>query len=233
MDTSALPHFLLFSEAECRPWGRTRWHFALESVDSDQRMSAADDETCDGAERAELLAVVRGLEALQQPSRVTLVTKSRYVARGISRGLEQWRHGGWRWERFGKQVPIRDQDLWKRVDRALEFHSLECRRWSFSRVTGEADLPRTEEDGWQPSTPRVAGGSDGMKRRSSKWGDDRPAAPAVASAPARMTGREREATPEKLRRSLVWLSPLTDLFAAKRLRVWPTMTAIAAVAWLT
>ena len=64
------------------------------------------------------------------PSRVTLLTRSRYVRRGIRRELNQWRERRWRWERFGKLVPIRDHDLWQRVDRALQFHQVECCAWS-------------------------------------------------------------------------------------------------------
>ena len=82
-------------------------------------------------ERLELLCVVRGLEALDQPSRVTLITSSTYVREGIRYGLQQWRANGWRWESFGKMVPVKNQDLWQRVDAALQFHRLECQVWRF------------------------------------------------------------------------------------------------------
>jgi ribonuclease HI len=77
----------------------------------------------------ELLAVVRGLEAIDRPARVTLLTGSRYVSRGIRRQLSQWREDNWQWERFGEFVPIRDKDLWQRVDHALQFHQVECCDW--------------------------------------------------------------------------------------------------------
>ena len=70
-----------------------------------------------------------GLEALEQPSRVTLVTSSRYVSRGLRFGLEEWRSNGWRWERDGRPVPIKNGDLWQRVDWALKFHRVRCRSW--------------------------------------------------------------------------------------------------------
>lgn len=93
-------------------------------------MTAADSETKIRRSRLELLAVVRGLEALEGPSRVTLLTRSRYVSRGIRRQLSQWREQKWCYERFGTVVPIRDQDLWQRVDRALQFHNVECCVWN-------------------------------------------------------------------------------------------------------
>ncbi len=127
------PHFLLYSEASA---GGTRsgWKFVLKPVGGDESFSAADAEPTTRASRLELLAVVRGLEALDQPSRVTLLTRSRYVSRGIRRELSHWRDRCWRWERFGELVPIRDHDLWQRVDRALEFHQVQCRAWQASEA---------------------------------------------------------------------------------------------------
>jgi ribonuclease HI len=123
------PHFLLFSRTETAPQSGGRWHFILESVDGHTRMEAADQEPGWRRERLELLAVVRGLEALDQPSRVTLVTTSKRISRGFRFGLEEWRANRWRWERDGRWVPIKNRDLWQRVDRALQFHRIECRTW--------------------------------------------------------------------------------------------------------
>jgi ribonuclease HI len=129
LDRTSNPHYLLYSEASGPKRGAPRWRFVLQRVGSGDRFSAADLEPETRAGRLELLAVVRGLEALDQPSRVTLVTRSRYVARGIRRELNHWRDRSWCWERFGKLVPIRDHDLWRRVDRAMQFHSVECVAW--------------------------------------------------------------------------------------------------------
>ena len=48
-------------------------------------------------------------------SRVTLVTASRYVSRGIRQSLNQWRDNDWRWERFGQMVTISNGDLFIEV----------------------------------------------------------------------------------------------------------------------
>jgi len=123
------PHFLLYAEASAGDHRRARWKFVLQSVGGDDRFTAADAEPQTRASRLELLAVVRGLEALDQPSRVTLLTRSRYVSRGLRRELAHWRERRWHWERFGQLVPIRDHDLWQRIDRALNFHQVECCAW--------------------------------------------------------------------------------------------------------
>ncbi len=126
----ATPHYLLFSES-CRKSPRGRWRFVLQSIDGSEQFEAADAEPDAYGERLELLAVVRGLEALAQPSRVTLVTPSKYVNRGLAYGLEEWRSNGWQWEHYGAMVPVKNRDLWQRVDRALVYHQLECRTWRF------------------------------------------------------------------------------------------------------
>lgn len=104
-----------------------RWHFVLEQLDGAVRFEATDAEREANRERLALLSVVRGLEALEQPSKVTLVTTSRYVSRGLRYGLSTWRESDYRWERFGVQMPIRNADLWQRVDGALKFHGVTCR----------------------------------------------------------------------------------------------------------
>ena len=129
------PHFLLFSESGASPDSSEahvgHWRFRLESVDGPDKLEAAEDEPNLDEQRLELLAVVRGLEALDQPSRVTLVTSSRYVSRGLRFGLDAWRGNDWKWESYGKMTPVSDRDLWRRVDRALQYHTVECRTWRF------------------------------------------------------------------------------------------------------
>lgn len=127
------PHYLLLTEGG-GPDRESYWRFVLQGIDSSQVLSATDKEPLADAERAELLAVVRGLEALEEPARVTLITRSRYVQQGLARGLQEWRDNGWRWERFGRIVPVRDFDLWQRVDQALQFHRVECRCWRFDEA---------------------------------------------------------------------------------------------------
>ncbi len=141
------PRYLLFSQSR-RGDPRAAeeleggwWHFLLESLDGEQRLEAGDFEAGLGGERLELLAVVRGLEALEQPSQVTLVTPSRYVQRGLRYGLPPWRENQWRWERFGELTPVKNADLWQRVDRAMEFHRLDCRVWRLDAPSIPAVAP--------------------------------------------------------------------------------------------
>lgn len=134
------PHYLLLStcESESNPRPGTgqpgtgqqgTWRFVLEELDGDERVDIRDSEPGVCGERLELLSVIRGLEALDQPSRVTLVTPSRYVIRGIRFGLETWKRNEWQWEVHGEHVPVKDCDLWLRLDRALDIHEIRLRHW--------------------------------------------------------------------------------------------------------
>jgi ribonuclease HI len=127
-DTTA--HYLLHTEATCSEGSAANWKFTLQSAAGEEELSASDTELNSRTSRLELLAVVRGLEAIDRPAHVTLLTASRYVSRGIRRQLNEWREDNWQWERFGEMVPIRDRDLWQRVDHALRYHTVECCEWT-------------------------------------------------------------------------------------------------------
>jgi ribonuclease HI len=106
------------------------WRFLLEAPEPRVHLEAEEEETSPSLERAELLAVVRGLEALDQPSSVSLYTSSRFVLAGLRHGIVEWRTTNWHWEWFGRWAPVAHQDLWRRVETALRFHEMEPKWWS-------------------------------------------------------------------------------------------------------
>ncbi|MCH2182505.1 MAG: hypothetical protein MK108_10915 [Mariniblastus sp.] len=140
---STHPHYLLMSETrtvEESPQSG-HWRFVLEQIDGSHRVDVSDEEPHVRGERLQLLAVLRGLEALEQPSQVTLITPSRYVGKGLRHGLDFWRENGWCWERFGEMTPIKNRDLWQRIDRSMAFHRIDCRIWNLDRVIGTSPEP--------------------------------------------------------------------------------------------
>jgi len=131
----AVPHFLLFAEASLsEDSGMGRWEFVLDRVGSKERHEVSDSEPGVGEERLQLLTVVRGLEALDQISRVTLLTTSQYVNRGIRRGISKWRENNWRWEEHGQVTRVKNDDLWQRLDRAMDLHDVSCRSWQVAKL---------------------------------------------------------------------------------------------------
>jgi ribonuclease HI len=142
---ATFPHYLMLTTCESKPIGGGRaavgqWRFVLEALDADDRVDIRDCEPDVIGERLELLAVLRGLEALDQPSRVTMVTPSRYVIRGIRFGLETWKQNDWQWENHGEMVPVKDHDLWQRLDLAMRIHDIRLRHWN-AEVGQDRRLP--------------------------------------------------------------------------------------------
>ena len=142
------PHYLLFTEAKLSSQTNglgNRWRFVLEEIGTTNRFEEADEEPGIHGERLQLLAVVRGLEALHQPSRVTLITPSKHVGRGIRRSLTQWRENDWQWERFGVMAPVKDHDLWMRIDHAMQIHEINCRIWQFDPPHVRTQVPQQSD----------------------------------------------------------------------------------------
>ena len=122
--------YFIYADLQPTEQGVNAWRFIVESLDGSNSIEAADIEPGTDGERLELLSVLRALESLDQPSEVYLLTPSQYVVRGLRYGLEAWRESSWRWERFGRMVPVKNADLWERIDRALTYHQVRCRRAS-------------------------------------------------------------------------------------------------------
>ncbi len=154
--TAAKPHYLLFCDGNVSASGesagsqRGRWRFVLEDLVSGERIEATDQEIGCAPDRSALVAVLRGLEALEQPSRVTLVTTSRYVTRGLQYGLTEWRDNDYSWEHFGAVQPIRNADIWKRIDRALAYHQVQCRWMAQEGGTESNDESPTQKNESNP-----------------------------------------------------------------------------------
>ena len=74
-------------DCESAPERPDFWRFVLTDPDQDYRLEVSDREPEMGYERCSLLAVLRGLEAIDRRAEVTLCTGSRYVQQGLRHGL--------------------------------------------------------------------------------------------------------------------------------------------------
>lgn len=72
--------------------------------------------------RMELLAAIRGLEALTRPCRVALHTDSVYVRDGITKWIHGWRRNGWR---TADRKPVKNAELWQELVEAAAPHRVE------------------------------------------------------------------------------------------------------------
>jgi len=80
--------------------------------------------------RMELMAAIQALEALKKPCTVELHSDSTYVLKGITEWMGGWKARGWK---TGDKKPVKNEDLWKRLDQARLRHDV---KWKW--VKGHA-----------------------------------------------------------------------------------------------
>lgn len=120
-----LPFVQLFSDGACRgnpgPGG---WAYILRHPVSGTEKEASGGQALTTNNQMELMAVIAGLEALKSRSNVEVITDSNYVAKGCSEWLAGWKRNGWR-RREGKTFkPVKNQELWQRLDALLAAHDV-------------------------------------------------------------------------------------------------------------
>lgn len=117
--------YLLVCEAHSQSLAEGTWRFTLEQSDGTPVFDAEDTDLGD-LNRLTLLAAVRGLESIEGPSNVTLLSNNRYLIRSLSDSLPRWRQNDFVWEHFGRRIDVQHADLWRRIDRALSIHRVEA-----------------------------------------------------------------------------------------------------------
>ena len=88
--------------------------------DTEKELWGGEPETTNN--RMELLAAIRGLEALTRSSKVVLTTDSQYVRKGITEWIANWKKRGWK---TANRQPVKNKDLWEQLDRLEETHDIE------------------------------------------------------------------------------------------------------------
>ena len=159
--------YLLVCRAQSTSLSEGHWHFALETSDGEPVFDAGDNELGD-LNRLTLLAAVRGLEAIDGASSVTLLSNNRYLIRSLADSLPRWRENDFIWEHFGRRIDVQHADLWRRIDRALSIHRVEAclissrlvsngtaNRRRFRRHDGESMDLRVDSPHPSPSPPVV------------------------------------------------------------------------------
>lgn len=129
----------IFTDGACRgnpgPGG---WGAILRYGDTEKELHGAEPATTNN--RMELMAAIRALEALKRPCDVVLTTDSEYLRRGITEWLPQWKRRGWR---TADKQPVKNQDLWERLEKAAATHRVDW-RWIRGH-TGHEENERADQ----------------------------------------------------------------------------------------
>ena len=126
----------LFTDGACsgNP-GAGGWGAILRFGNAEKELSGGEEQTTNN--RMELTAVIMGLSALKEKCKVRLVTDSKYVADGITKGwAASWRKNGWK---KADKKPALNPDLWEKLLELVSFHEV-----TIDWVKGHAGHPENE-----------------------------------------------------------------------------------------
>jgi len=128
----------IFTDGACsgNP-GPGGWAAILRAGGHEREISGSEPATTNN--RMELMAAIRALEALKRRSTVTLHTDSRYVMDGVTKWIKRWKTNGWR---TGDKKPVKNEDLWRMLDAAVERHTVHW-RWVAGH-SGHAENERAD-----------------------------------------------------------------------------------------
>lgn len=133
------PSITIYTDGACRgnpgPGG---WGALLKYGEKEKEIFGGEKMTTNN--RMELLATIKGLESLKRSSRINMVTDSKYVLRGITEWLPNWKRRGWI---TASKKPVKNDDLWKRLDALVQSHEIE---WKWVRGhTGHSGNERADQ----------------------------------------------------------------------------------------
>jgi ribonuclease HI len=105
------------------------------------RYDSVEKELCGGESattnnRMEMMAAIVALETLKRPMKARIHTDSTYLRDGITKWIHDWKKRNWR---TADKKPVKNVDLWQRLESALERHDVE---WFW--VRGHAGHPENE-----------------------------------------------------------------------------------------
>ncbi len=113
----------IFTDGACRgnpgPGG---WGALLRHGEHEKELFGGEPLTTNN--RMELMAAIVALETLKSPCRVVLTTDSQYVRQGITEWMANWKRRGWR---TASRQPVKNADLWQRLDQAAAPHEVDWR----------------------------------------------------------------------------------------------------------
>ena len=124
---------IIYTDGSCYPNpGRGGWATTLRDEKTGREKVIQGGEKDTTIIRMELTAVIKALESIKYPCDVIIYTDSQYVQKGITEWIGKWKIKKW-------PKRIKNQDLWKRLDRLRMDHNV---NWQW--VRGHSGNPGNE-----------------------------------------------------------------------------------------
>ena len=102
----------IFTDGACKgnP-GDGGWGAIIRINDNEEFIWGGEKETTNN--RMEMMAAIKALKYLKEPSNLTLTTDSGYVKDGITKWLQNWKKNDWK---TSTKKPVKNKDLWQELD---------------------------------------------------------------------------------------------------------------------
>ena len=125
-----MKEIILYTDGACsgNP-GIGGWGAILFYKDIKKELSGGEEQTTNN--RMELMAVIKGLEAIKENCKVDIYSDSAYVVNAFLQDwVSNWKNNGWR----AAKGSVQNQDLWQKLLSLLEKHEVQ-----WHKVKGHAD----------------------------------------------------------------------------------------------
>jgi ribonuclease HI len=103
--------------------GKGGWACILKHKMRERVLTGSEPQTTNN--KMELVAALRGLQALKEACEIEVVTDSEYLQRGMTQFLAKWKANGWQ-SSSGK--PVLNRELWIELEGAARRHQV---RWTW------------------------------------------------------------------------------------------------------
>ena len=129
----------IFTDGACsgNP-GPGGWGAILRYGTTEKEMNGGEPQTTNN--RMELMAAIMAIEAVKRPCEIHLHTDSEYLRQGITTWIHSWKARDWR---TADKKPVKNVDLWQRLERAIETHDV---HWHWVKGhSGHVENERADE----------------------------------------------------------------------------------------
>ena len=125
----------LFTDGACKgnP-GLGGWGVLIKNSKTLKELKGVQQQTTNN--RMELIAVIEGLNSIQENAHIEITTDSMYVNNGINQWIDNWKNNGWK---TAAKKPVKNKDLWQELDELVQNYSI---KWIW--VKGHSGHPGNE-----------------------------------------------------------------------------------------
>jgi ribonuclease HI len=129
----------IYTDGSCRcETGKGGWGAVILFDDKEFHLQGSEEHTTNN--RMELLAAIKGLEAIVPESIISVFSDSTYLVRGMTEWVKGWKKREWK---LANGQPMKNADLWQKLDTVAAIHKV---KWTWVKAHN-GDKYNTVADG--------------------------------------------------------------------------------------